>query len=85
MSINQSHHSPPWNRTTKIIVALIILILAALLAYRFQTLIGQIVGAAILAYILNPIIVLLDRRTRLKRGAVLAIIYLLFAIGFKFT
>ena len=81
-SINQPHQSPPWGRTTKVVVALITLILAALLAQRFQSLIGQIIGAAILAYILNPIIVLLDRRTRLNRGAVLAIVYLLFAIGF---
>lgn len=81
MSVNQSHQSPLWNRTTKVIVALIVLILATLLAYRFQALIGQIVGAAILAYILNPIIALLDRRTRLSRGSVLAIIYLIFAVG----
>ncbi len=80
-SINQSHQSPPWGRTTKVVVALIVLILAALLAQRFQALIGQIIGAAILAYILNPIIVLLDRRTRLNRGAVLGIVYLLFAVG----
>ncbi|MCP4424708.1 MAG: AI-2E family transporter, partial [Chloroflexi bacterium] len=77
----ENHQSPPWGRTTKVVVALIILILTALLAQRFQALIGQIVGAAILAYILNPIIALLDRRTSLKRGPVLAIVYLLFAIG----
>ncbi len=81
MSVNPSHQSPPWGRTTKVVVALVMLILVAMLAQRFQSLIGQIVGAAILAYILNPIIALLDRRTKLNRGPVLAIVYLLFAVG----
>lgn len=81
MTTNQSHQSPPWNRTTKVIIALVVLLLVALLARRFHALIGQIIGAAILAYILNPIIIALDRRTKLSRGPILAIVYLLFAVG----
>ena len=81
MSVDNSHESPPWNRTAKVIVALVTLVLAALLAQRFQSLIGQLVAAAILAYILNPIIVLLDNRTGLKRGVVLIIVYLALAAG----
>ena len=40
------------------------------------------VAAAILAYILNPIIVLLDTKTSLKRGHAMLIVYLLVLVGF---
>lgn len=55
--------SPGWNRTTKIIVALIGLSLIVLLAWRFQNILGQIITAVIFAYILNPLIVVLSKRT----------------------
>ncbi len=76
-----SHESPPWNRTTKLIVALLFLLLAALFARRFQSLIGQFAAAAILAYLLNPVALLLQRRTGLKRGLSLVVVYLLLAMG----
>ncbi|MCA9993897.1 MAG: AI-2E family transporter [Ardenticatenaceae bacterium] len=67
--------SPGWNRTTKIIVALIGLSLIVLLAWRFQNILGQIITAVIFAYILNPLIVVLSKRTPLSRGAAILIIY----------
>lgn len=75
------HESPLWNRTTKIVVAVLFLLLTALFARRFQSLIGQFVAAAILAYLLNPIALLLQRRMGLKRGISLVIVYLLLAVG----
>ncbi len=77
----QLHNSPQWNRTVKASVAIGFLLLAALLAQRFQSLIGQIVAAAIIAYILNPIINLLDKNLKIKRGTVLIVVYLLLAVG----
>lgn len=77
----QLHHSPQWNRTIKAAVAIGFLLLAALLAQRFQSLIGQVVAAAIIAYILNPLIIFLDKNLKIKRGAVLIIVYLLLAVG----
>jgi predicted PurR-regulated permease PerM len=73
--------SPPWNMTTKTIVALIGLALLVLVAFRFQDLLQQIVAAAIIAYVLNPIVVQLEKRTRLKRGLAILIIYLVGAIS----
>ncbi|MCB9418886.1 MAG: AI-2E family transporter [Ardenticatenaceae bacterium] len=75
------HESPLWNRAVKISVAIGFLLLAALLAQRFQSLIGQIVAAAIVAYILNPIIIFLDKNLKIKRGSVLIVVYLLLAAG----
>ncbi|MEJ2748013.1 MAG: AI-2E family transporter [Anaerolineae bacterium] len=73
--------SPQWNRTVKAAVAIGFLLLAAMLAWRFQSLIGQIVAAAIIAYILNPIILFLDKNLRVRRSTVLIVIYLLLAAG----
>lgn len=75
-----THESPLWSRSTKILVIVIALLLLALLAQRFQSLIGQIVMAGMLAYILNPIINLIDRHLSLKRSGVIILVYLLLAV-----
>lgn len=78
----QPDDSPPWNRTTKTIVAVLTLLLVGVVTLRFQTLIAQLVAAAILAYILNPIIVLLDTKTSLKRSHGMLIVYLTVFVAF---
>lgn len=77
----QLHESPQWNRTIKAAVAISFVLLAVLLAQRFQSLIGQIIAAAIIAYILNPIIIFLDESLKIKRGTMLIVVYLLLAAG----
>ena len=72
--------SPPWGRYTKIFVAVAVILLIVATAQRFQSLIAQLVIAAIVAYILNPIINFVDRRTdKVERGTVLVVTYLLLA------
>ena len=68
-------YSPPWSRTAKTIVAVVALLLIALLAYRFQGLIGQIVTAGVLAYVLNPLIKLGAQKTPLSRGVLTLLVY----------
>ncbi len=67
--------SPKWNTTTKAIVAAVALFLAGLMIWRFQSLIGPMVLAVMLAYILNPLIVMSIRYTRLKRSAAVLVVY----------
>ncbi|HEX6386854.1 MAG TPA: AI-2E family transporter [Anaerolineae bacterium] len=81
-AVRPPQESPPWSRTTKIIVAIVALLLVVWMASRFETLIAQLVVAAMLAYILNPIIILLDRRTGLSRGMAILVVYLLLLIAF---
>ncbi len=71
--------SPPWSRTTKTIVVVAGLLLLALLVMRFRTLLAMLVVAAILAYLLDPLIVFIDRRTNIRRGIVIAVVYLILA------
>jgi predicted PurR-regulated permease PerM len=81
ISPRQLPESPNWNRAIKMTVAVIFLLLVGLLAQRFQAIIGQIVAAAIIAYILNPIIDFLDRNLKFKRTTILIVVYLLLLAG----
>lgn len=76
METDSSYSSPPWGRSTKIIVAVVTLIMVALAARYFSVLIKQVVVAAIIAYLLNPLITLLNQRTILKRGQIILVVYL---------
>jgi putative heme transporter len=73
--------SPPWGRNTKTVVVIIGLLLFALLAYRFQSLIAQLTIAAILAYLLNPIVLFVNKRVPIRRSFVIAILYLTLAVA----
>lgn len=74
------HESPPWSVSTKFIVTVAFIILLIWIVFRFQTLIYQIVVASILAYLLNPIIKLVDHRTPLARGMSILVVYLTLAV-----
>lgn len=76
-----SHPSPPWSRTTKVIVVVVILIVVFLLIGRFRSLIGMLVIAAILGYLLEPVINFFDQRTKIRRGIIIALVYLVLAIA----
>jgi len=80
-NMSSDSESPLWNRSTKIIVTVAALLLILWLSYRFQSLIGQIVFAAILAYILNPIINIIDQKTPFKRSIGILIVYFFLAVG----
>ena len=73
------NNSPLWSRTTKTIVVVTVLLLAALLVMRFRTLLVMVTMAAILAYLLDPLISFIDRRTSIKRGIIIAVVYILLA------
>ncbi|MCB0116239.1 MAG: AI-2E family transporter, partial [Caldilineaceae bacterium] len=68
--------SPRWGTTTKAIVAVFVLLLAALLIWYFRGLLTPLVLAALLAYILNPLITWIDVRTPLSRSQTVLIVYL---------
>ncbi len=72
----ESHSSPLWSRTTKLIVALAGLGLILLAAWRFQVLLGQIITAGILAYLLSPLIEFIRERSPLNRGVSILLVYL---------
>ena len=72
--------SPPWNTTTKAIVAVAALALFCLLIWVFRGLLQQVVLAALLAYLLHPLISLIDRRTPVNRVTVVLAVYLVLTL-----
>lgn len=83
----RSEKSPAWSPTTKLVVALTMVAIVAALLVRFNNLIGPLLVAFILSYLLHPLASRLHRSTELSwRGAVnLIYLVLVLLIGFLFT
>ena len=81
MSISPS--PPTWKRETRVIVTVIALLVAAALVYLSRSVIPQLVLAAVLAYIFQPLATWLERRG-VKRGlaAGLCVLLLIFIVAF---
>lgn len=69
--------SPAWGLTIKAIVASAGLVLIGLVIWRFQFLISTLTLAAVLAYLLNPLIRWLARKTGIQRSQAVLIVYAL--------
>jgi predicted PurR-regulated permease PerM len=72
--------SPPWGVTTKAILASVVLLMAALVIWRFRFLWTPLAVAGIIAYLINPTVSWLQRKTAISRTAAVLIVYLLFFI-----
>ncbi len=74
--------SPPWSASTKTIIVSAALVLAGLVVWRFQFIITPLVIAAVLAYLLNPLISWLERTAPLRRIYAVLVVYVgLLVIG----
>ncbi len=80
MTHPDSYQSPPWGTTTKAIVAVVALLLVVLLIWRFSSLLPPLIIAALLAYVLNPVITWIDERTPLSRSQTVLAVYLVLAL-----
>ncbi|MBK8902226.1 MAG: AI-2E family transporter [Anaerolineaceae bacterium] len=69
--------SPPWSASNKRLVLLILLVLLALALYRFRLLLLPLSMAMILAYLIDPLVNQLTKRTPLTRNLSIGLIYLL--------
>ncbi len=67
--------SPPWSVSTKAIVVSVALILLGIVIWRFQFLITPLVVAGVLAYLLNPLISWVERKTPMKRIYAVLLVY----------
>ncbi len=79
---DQTHQSPLWNRPTKVIVTVVSLLFIVVVLWRFQTLISPLIIAAILAYLMYPIINLLERHTKLSYSTSVVTVFLSLAVIF---
>ena len=72
--------SPNWGATTKLVIALTIVAIAAGLFIQFHSIIGPLFMAFILAYLLHPIASFLQRRLHIAWPLAVAFIYLFLVI-----
>jgi predicted PurR-regulated permease PerM len=67
-----------WSKATRYLVLIIVLMGLVWLLFAVQALIGPLVIAALLAYVLNPAVTLIINRTKLSRNLSATLVYLLF-------
>jgi predicted PurR-regulated permease PerM len=76
--MNSSAHK--WSASTKRAVALALLVLLALIVYRFRAVLPPLILAFLLAFILDPLVDLAETRTRLSRTAATALVFVLLLV-----
>ncbi|OGN91725.1 MAG: hypothetical protein A2Y88_00280 [Chloroflexi bacterium RBG_13_48_10] len=72
--------SPKWSSSLKIIVGLTIAVLLLIMLYRFRSIVGPLILAFILIYLLHPLAAFLSNHTRLSWRASVNIIYIILLI-----
>ncbi len=70
-------HSPPWGATTKLVVALTVVAIAAGLFIQFHSIIGPLLMAFVVAYLFHPVASFLQRALHLSWPLAVGLIYLL--------
>ncbi|MEA4907389.1 MAG: AI-2E family transporter [Chloroflexi bacterium] len=70
-------HSPEWGNTTKLVVALTFVAVAIGLLIQFHSLIGPLLLAFILAFLIQPLAMALHKRLHLPWGLAVILIYFL--------
>ncbi len=68
--------SPRWGSVPKLVASLAAVALVGGLISRFREMIGPLILALLFAYLMNPILTWLTRRTKLSWGAAVNLIYL---------
>src|SRR5512140_1657457 len=72
--------SPPWSSTTKLVVSLTVVAIVAGLFIQFHGIIGPLLLAFVLAYLLSPAAEWVQKGTRLSWSLAVSLIYLLLFI-----
>jgi predicted PurR-regulated permease PerM len=67
-----------WSRALRYLALIMLLMTLAWVLLAVRALIGPLIMAALLAYVLNPAVTLIKTRTRLRHNASVSLVYLLF-------
>ncbi len=72
--------SPPWSTTTRVVVVVVLLVGFIWLLMAAMPLIEALSIAALIAYLLNPLVHYIMRRTRLSRTLATLVVYLILLV-----
>ena len=70
-----------WNTSTKRIVVVVLLVLLALVIYRFNAVIPPLMIAFLMAFILDPIVDFITARLHLSRGLAASLVFFVLILG----
>lgn len=70
-----------WGRTIRYLALIVFLMGLVWLLSAARALIGPLIIAALLAYVLNPAVTLIKTRTRLKHNVAVSLVYFLYGTG----
>ena len=79
-NIDQQGESPNWSWTTKLVVGLALVAIFLLLLVRFQSFLGPLITAILLAYLINPIAKFACEKIKIPWRISVTIIYLLLVL-----
>ena len=72
--------SPLWKQSTRLVVGVLLLLLAIVLLYQLRQFLIPFILALLLAYILHPVVLRLQRSTGMNRGLAVVLIYVVILI-----
>ncbi|MBI4731545.1 MAG: AI-2E family transporter [Chloroflexi bacterium] len=71
-------NSPRWSAITKLTVSLTVIVILGALIIRFRGLLGPVLFAFVVAYLLHPVIAFITRKTPLSWKLAVSLVYLIF-------
>jgi predicted PurR-regulated permease PerM len=80
MEESRPPNSPKWGTMTKLVVTLTLVVILGALLVRFKFIIGPVLMAFILSYLLFPVAALMSKKTPLSWGVAVNLIYLVLII-----
>ena len=67
--------SPLWKQSTRLVVGVLLILLATILLYQLRQFLVPFIIALLLAYILHPLVLRLQKSTGMSRGLAVALVY----------
>jgi predicted PurR-regulated permease PerM len=77
---SESSESPLWKQSTRLVVGVLLILLSTLLLYQLRRFLVPFILALLLAYILHPFVLRLQRWTGMRRGFAVAIVYVVLVV-----
>ena len=78
--LTETSDSPLWKQSTRLVIGVLLLLLAAILLYQLRQFLVPFILALLLAYILHPFVLRLQRSTGMSRGLAVVIIYIVLVV-----
>ena len=79
-NLAESTESPLWRQSTRLVVGVLLILFGIFLLYLLRQFLVPFILALLLAYILHPIVLRLQRSTGMGRGLAVALIYVVLVI-----